>query len=570
MNFLYFVIMVGVLVFVHEFGHFIVAKFFDVKVIRFSIGFGPRLFGFHKGETEYVIGALPLGGYVQMLGHDFADLEDVSKEDMERALMAKPIWQRSLIILAGPLANILLPIVIYFIVGLTHTTAPPALIGEVFEGSPAAQGQLQPGDQIVAIDGNDIGYWHELIDHVSPAYGKPLKFTYLRDGKRHTTTITPEKKTSTDFLGLNQRTYGMMGVHLGTYGTTIALKGPEVPGAKQGLKHFDRVVAIDGKQVRRFDEVASKIRTSGGKTMTFAILRPNAVQKSFGRFYGLKPQVIKVTPQAEGKSFTLGLVRGEMVVSRIKDNSPAQKAGLAIGDRVISMDDKPYNSWSLMVSRMHNRINEKIVKRKKDDKAPIKMDFVIKYVRNGQTLTTTLTPEVKKFEGQAKTESYRIFMGWGHISHTIMPDEVAFPIGARIAYAARTSIDETMDYIKMMFMGLVRMAQGRVGCDSVGGPILIGELAAQAGEAGIKPFLRMMALISINLAIFNLVPIPVLDGGQLTLFAIEAIKRGPLSFRTRQIAAYIGFALIIMIMVLAFKNDIERNWDRIVDYISAE
>ena len=102
---------------------------------------------------------------------------------------------------------------------------------------------------------------------------------------------------------------------------------------------------------------------------------------------------------------------------------------------------------------------------------------------------------------------------------------------------------------------------------SLGGPILIGELAAQAGEAGIEPFLRMMALISINLAIFNLVPIPVLDGGQLTLFAMEAVKRGPLSYRTRQIAAYIGFTLIVMLMLLAFKNDIERNWDRIVETI---
>lgn len=151
-----------------------------------------------------------------------------------------------------------------------------------------------------------------------------------------------------------------------------------------------------------------------------------------------------------------------------------------------------------------------------------------------------------------------------------MPDDVAFPFGRRIVQAGKTSVSETGEYIKMMVMGLVRMAQGRVGCDSVGGPILIGELAAQAGEAGIEPFLRMMALISINLAIFNLVPIPVLDGGQLALFAIEAIKRGPLSFRTRQIAAYIGFALIVMIMVLAFKNDIERNWDRIVDYISSD
>lgn len=567
MSFLYFIIMVGGLVFFHELGHFLVAKLFDVKVIRFSIGFGPRLIGFTYGETEYVICMLPLGGYVQMLGSDFADLDAVDKGELGRALMAKPIWKRSLVILAGPAFNIILPIIIYFIVGLTETTAPPALIGEVFDETPAAKAGLQPGDRIVSIQGDKISYWHELTDHVYDAYEQPLKFVYERDGKQITATLTPEKKTSTDFLGLNVRTYGMIGIHQGAYGATVALDGADSPAKAQGIQSFDRVLAVNGKQIKRYDELESLIRGSKGQPLELLILRPTPVPKDFGMFYGIDAKTLKVQPQLRDGTYKLGITRAEMVVSRVAPESAALKAGLQPGDRVLSLNGKQYGSWSLMLTNIHNAINEVILKRPKDSKDPIIVPFELEYEREGQRFKTTLTPSVKEMTGKAKQEGFKIDVGWGHIAHVIAPEPIPFPFGQRLVYSAQSSITETGGYIKMMVLGLVRMVQGRVGMDSLGGPILIGELAAQAGEAGIEPFLRMMALISINLAIFNLVPIPVLDGGQLTLFAMEAVKRGPLSYRTRQIAAYIGFTLIVMLMLLAFKNDIERNWDRIVETI---
>ncbi|MGM0555901.1 MAG: site-2 protease family protein, partial [Myxococcota bacterium] len=156
MSILYFVILIGVLIFVHEFGHFIVAKAFDVKVIRFSIGFGPKIAGFTKGETEYVICALPLGGYVQMLGFALDEVEEIPEHERDRALMMKPIWQRTLITLAGPGFNVILPILIYFIATMGMTTAPPAKVGEVFAETPAAEAGLMPGDKITAIDGEKI------------------------------------------------------------------------------------------------------------------------------------------------------------------------------------------------------------------------------------------------------------------------------------------------------------------------------------------------------------------------------------------------------------------------------
>lgn len=571
MSFIYFIIMVGILVFVHELGHFLVAKAVDVKVLRFSVGVGPRVLGFVRGETEYVLCALPLGGYVQMLGGDFSDLEALpDEEDMSRALMAKPVWQRSLVVLAGPLFNLVLPVIIYFIVGLGQTTAAPAIVGEVFVDSPAARAGLQSGDVLKAINDEPVKYWHDLLESVRDAYDQDLKIDFTRDGKARSVTLRPEKKTSTDFLGLNVQTYGQVGIHSGTYGPTLAVTDPESVAAKAGLRSGDRVATVNGAHVERFDQLEALVRQSDGKPLKLVVVRPRTLPADYGSFYDIDTLRMSVTPVkgADGV-YTLGAVRAEMIISRLEPGTAAARAGLKIGDRVLSVDGKRYESWYVMVRHIHERINKLLLARTKDDTSPVVVDFKLKVQRGGQEITTTLTPQVKKFADQAKQDRYKITIGWGHTGHLVLPKPVEFPVGERIVWSAKQSVAQTGEYIKMMVMGFVRMGQGKIGCDSLGGPILIGELAAKAGEAGLGPFVKMMAIISINLAIFNMVPIPVLDGGQLLLFWMEAIKRGPLSFRTRQIASYVGFVMIVLVMLLAFKNDIERNWDRVVDWIGA-
>ena len=150
MTLLYFVIFIGVLIFVHEMGHFIFAKLFDVKVLKFSLGFGPKMLGFRKGETEYVVAWVPLGGFVRMLGEDPDD--DVRPLDEGRAFHQKPLWQRYIVILAGPAFNLIFPVIIYFIFFAAQTHLPPSTVGTVFQGQPAAEAGLMPGDRIVAID----------------------------------------------------------------------------------------------------------------------------------------------------------------------------------------------------------------------------------------------------------------------------------------------------------------------------------------------------------------------------------------------------------------------------------
>lgn len=571
MSLVYIVVLLGVLIFVHELGHFLFAKAFDVKVVRFSIGIGPKVVGYRRGETEYVICALPLGGYVQLFGHSFEDLEDLEEEQKQRALMAQPVWQRSLIALAGPLFNLLLPVVIYFFVTMGQGKAPPAMVGQVLPETPAAAAGLEPGDEIVSINGYEVRFWHEITDHISEAYNQTVSVTVRRDGAEQTFELEPEKKTRTDFLGLNKRTFGMIGIHLGTQGPTVAIDDPDGPAARAGLKHFDRIMAVDGQAVKTFHAIRRTIENSEGTPLELTILHRYPIDVDYGQFFGQTAETVTVEPVQRDGRWTIGLDWAEMYVTEVDADSPAAKAGLRQGDEVLSVDGRKYGNWQQMVGHIQNDIYKDILHRQEngegvDELAP---SYKLTYERGTEQHTTTLEPDVIKYTGESKQQRYRIYVGWGHISDLVMPDRVAFPFFDRMGYAAERGVTKTWEVTNMMVMGFARIVQGRVSLDTLGGPIMIGELAARAGRAGLEYFLQMMALISINLAIFNLLPIPVLDGGHLMFYAIEAIRRKPLSFRTRQILTYIGLALIVMLMVLAFKNDIERNWQDFVDWLNA-
>ena len=570
MSLVYFAILIGVLIFVHEFGHFIFAKAFDVKVVRFSIGFGPRIVGFTKGETEYVICWLPLGGYVQMYGHNFESMENVAEEDKDRALMGKPVWQRSLITLAGPVFNFILPIFIFFFVGLGTATTSPAVVGNVYPETPAAAAGLQPGDEIVSVDGNETSYFRDVVDYVSDIYDREITLTIERDGETKKIRVTPEKKTSTDFLGLNTRTYGMLGIHLGTPGGTIAIDDPTGAGAESGLRHFDHIVAIDGETVEKYSEIQSIIRDSGGEPLELLVLRRYPIDVSYAQFFRQGVETVTVRPGKTNGHYSLGIDTSEMYITEVDSKSPAAKAGLKSGDELISLDGRQYGNWRMMNERINNDIYAEILdQRNNGDDVDIQKTFELTYERGNETRTTTLKPAVIKYTGESSQKRYRIYIGWGHFSDRVMPDDINVPLTDRFTHGVEQGIEQTWRVTEITATGLLRLLQGRISFKTVGGPIMIGELAAQAGRAGLEFFLQMMALISINLGIINLLPIPVLDGGHLMFYAIEAVRRRPLSFRTRQIATYIGFAIIVFLMLMAFKNDIERNWQDFVQWLNS-
>lgn len=564
MGIFYFLIMIGVLVFVHELGHFLAAKLFDVKVLRFSIGFGPKFVGYTKGETEYVICALPLGGYVQMLG-DMDETDHVDVLDRGRALHEKPIWQRSIVVLAGPLFNVILPVLLYFGLTMTASQVPPSLVGEIYDDMPAAQAGLQPGDRIVAIDGKPVDYWHQVLKYVSPRPGEEITLDFERDGQRKQVSLTPEVRQQTDFLGLNTGSYGLIGISVATHGTTLGIVDPEGAGAKAGLQTFDRILTINGNPVHRFHEVESAVRTSEGKPLDLVVLRRDPIPTDYAQFLIQSPIQLTAQPERDDQGiYSLGIDRVDMFVSRVDRESPAAQAGLQVGDQILSLNGRPYTGWSLMMRQIRNDGNQAIVdaQQARED-IPDSLSFDITWRRQGQILSGTLEARIVNLE---KQNHYMTWVGWGHIVDSAAPEPVDFPLGRRIAYAATSSVSKTVEFTRMTTVGIMRLVQGRMSTSNIGGPIMIGEFAAMAGKAGIDRFIEMMAIISINLALINLLPIPVLDGGKLVLYLIEGIKRGPVSFRARQISAYVGFVMIVLLMILAFKNDIERNWDRIADW----
>src|SRR5512132_4060217 len=180
----YTAVLLGVLVTVHELGHFLVAKACNVKVLRFSVGFGPALLKFHRGETEYRLAIVPLGGYVKMAGD--MPYEELPPEDAARGFLAQPPWKRGLIVAAGPVFNLVFPVLVYFFVFFGAHQAESTRIGAVEPGLPAAEAGLRPGDRILKVDGEKVETFGELRDALQPRYGKEITLTVERDGKAFT------------------------------------------------------------------------------------------------------------------------------------------------------------------------------------------------------------------------------------------------------------------------------------------------------------------------------------------------------------------------------------------------
>ncbi len=351
-----FIIVLGVLIFVHEFGHFLFAKLFGVKVLKFSLGFGPRLVGRQMGETEYLLSAFPLGGYVKMLGENPG--EEVDTADQGRAFAGRPVWQRFIIVAGGPFFNLLFAVILFFAIfsaaGLP-VPLPGTEIGSVTPDSPAARAGLQAGDTIIAINGQPVDKWEKLSEIIRDSGGQVVRLRVLRAGK------------------------------------TLEIEG-----------------------------------------------RPE------------KQQVKNIFGEVVGERYLLGIARKSAV-------------------------------------------------------------------------------------------SYQ-------------------PVSIPEAMAAAFS--QTWGYIYLTIMGIVKMIQKVIPASELGGPILIAQIAGKQMESGLLNFFSFMGLVSVNLGILNLLPIPILDGGHLFFFSMEALRRRPLEQKTQEILQQIGLIILASLMIFVFYNDIVRLFAR--------
>lgn len=509
-----FIFVIGILVFIHELGHFLLAKRAGIRVEKFSLGFGKRLFGFRRGETEYLVSLLPFGGYVKMFG-----------EGGEGSF----------------------------------------IIERVEEGSPSELAGFRSGDKIKQIDGLHLSHydsWSSLRRKLEENPGKKYKLTIEREDKTLSAEVALEslegaqiysereyprsfsKKSIADrlkvviagpfmnlfFPFIVMPIVFMIGISVPKYledTPQIGYIAPSSTAEKAGLLPGDTILEINGKKIQNWREVNVEIGMNPGDTIELTVERGGATRT-------LHVQI----PQAPAGVESLGIALPlDAKVGTVMPNSPAQASGLQPGDRVISVNGTPVENWYHMASLIQESPDKEIT---------------LKIERGGDTLTVLVTPKPLQEDGK------------GAIGITPYREEVLKKYGLfeSLKEGVKTAGKMVVEITALIFTFLFKLITGQISLGTAGktiaGPIAIAQFSGAAAEGGIASLLQFTVFISINLGIINLLPIPILDGGHIVYLAIEAVRKKPLSLKTLEIAQRIGFAFLILIMFLAVYNDVAR------------
>ncbi|WP_198243185.1 RIP metalloprotease RseP [methane-oxidizing endosymbiont of Gigantopelta aegis] len=443
----YFIVAIGILVSFHEFGHFWVARKVGVKVLRFSIGFGKVLW-LHQSSpesTEYVISAIPLGGYVKMVDEREGE---VKPEDLPYAFNRQPLWARTAIVAAGPIFNLILAVFFFWCVFIIGETGMRPVVAAPEPGTLAAQAGFEEGDEILSVNNETTPTWTEAISQVFEQ------------------TMTGAKKLEFE------------------------------------------VKNNEGFEVERI-----------------VLLPEGAIEdtKSFYNKMGLKPWSPTIPP----------------VIGKLLPNGAAAEAGLQSGDILLQADDEKIDDWMQWVNYVQARPGQ-----------PIKLLIE----RDGVRLNVTVTPK------EITTKDGRTI---GRIGASVkIPEQLIESL--RVSYsldpiqAIPKAFEKTWFYSISTLEMMGKMLIGKASVQNLSGPISIAQYAGESAEMGLVPFLKYLALISVSLGILNLLPIPVLDGGHLLFFAIEAVKGNPVSEKVQIFFQQLGLLMLLSLMMLAMFLDVER------------
>jgi regulator of sigma E protease len=432
LNIFWLLVLIGVMILIHELGHFWAARYFDIKVEVFSFGFGPRLFGFRRGDTDYRFSAILFGGYVKMTGEQPGD----ENADDPRGFLRRPRWQRLIVAVAGPFMNVVLAVGLLtglFMVKYQQVKDPEggSYIGHVAPDSPAARAGLQDGDKIVALNGKENPSWEDIyIKEIASAY-KPLDVVVERNGQRIYTKVTPvlDEKDGVGKAGWEERT------------------------------------------------------------------------------------------QIEVRDVSAGM--------------PADKAGLQRGDLLLSVNGKPIQSRYTLQDEIRKTENKPVT---------------IEYMRDGQRHVATIVPVFSNSDGKPR---WMIGVGQGQ-KLVVVTSKLSLP------EAFRESVHQNVKSASLIFAFLRGIIERRMSAKSLEGPVGISRLAREAAAEGPVAFLVLMSMVSLNLAIFNLLPIPILDGGVILMLLIEMVMGRDLSLPVKEAVVKVGFVFLMMVVVFVLYNDISK------------
>ena len=431
----------------HELGHFYIARRCGVKVLRFSVGFGRPLFSWtDRHGTEFVVAAIPLGGYVKMLDEREGE---VSAADLPMAFTQKTVWQRMAIICGGPIANFILAVVFYFVLALGGMKGLAPVVGEVELNSLAAQTQLQPNDEIVSVNGKRTQTWSDVFEELTTRIG------------------------DTGFIELE-------------------------------LRHFS---SAESSSITEKKIPISK--------WLYDISQPDVLSE-----LGIKPY----QPDTD------------WLVQTIISGGPAEASGLIVGDKLIAADGESFSSWGAWVDYVRARPGELIR---------------LQVERAGEIVTLDITPEVR-IENDERVGRV------GLATSTTWPDGMVREINYSFFGAISYGVGKTWDQALVILSFLKKLILLDVSVKNMGGTFTIAQVAGDTAAAGMTYYFSFLAFFSVSLGVFNLLPIPVLDGGHLMFYIIEAIMGRPLPERVQDIGYHIGLFIVVSVMIIAHYNDLVR------------
>jgi len=543
--------MLGLLIFVHELGHFLAFKAIGVKVLKFSLGFDPVLFKRQIGETSYQIGWIPIGGYVRPLGEH--DDDEVAAEDRGRAVGDKPLWARSIAFAAGPVMNLMFPVLIFCVVYSLPGEEISSRIGMVVDGMPAKAAGMMAGDRVVEIDGKKVEYWSDLLEMISERPGRTFPVVVQRQAQRVPLEVTAEAVREVNRLG-DEITVGKIGVVSSVYDTRVVVTDPETPAAAAGVLSWDAVRMVNGKKVKDWIEFRDTFEAAGSGEVSLVVERRDETTAKTGK-KGKKDRStakigeIKLAVKSPGTLQAAGLDTAQVYVRDVEPGSPADTAGVRPGDKVISVDGRPVGYWHVLGEAF----------RRDPDKT-----FEIVFGRGAGTFSASLKMLKRTERDEFKQEYVYYDLGAANDSEFAEGETVQRPFS--ISQGIARAFETTGEIIRVTYLAVFKLVTGKLSLKTVGGPIMIFDMAGTVAKKGAMSYFWFMGLISINLGIFNLLPIPILDGGHLMLAAIEAVARRPLSRRVRMATTYVGVAFLASMFILVFKNDLERYWDSIVGF----
>ncbi len=553
MDLVYLIVLVSPLIFVHELGHFLFAKAFGVKVITFSLGFGPKILRIRGRETEYCIGLIPLGGYVRMLEATKNDI--VLPEDRGRTFESLALYKRILVVLAGPVMNLLFPVLLYFSVFVSAGPFLPPTVGVVLPGH-SAEGKLRPGDRIMAVDEEEVGTFDEIrrIIHNNP--GKVLRFKVFRDNKHVDVEVLAEETLERGELDMVER-FGTVGIGPSSPAPVIGVPEPGSPAHRAGLRTFDLVTHVAGVPVRRYMDLEAALGEATEQTVPVTYMRPIILPSALGGLAEMAVYdsgVVVLTFDSNGTDVLsrTGIETADLYAAHVPEDSYLYKAGLRPGDKIVRLDGEDVPAWSTFRERVLQEPDR-----------PHRIEYLS--ARDGRVASGTFQMRREDFTDQHGQTFARYVLRVQHWVPYAPEERVEHP--RPIRYALSKAVDETVKVARFTVVAMVRLVQGRLSFDSLSGPITIYEVAGQERRKGADYFIWVMAFLSINLGLINLLPIPVLDGGHLLFFTIEGVLRRPLPLRVREVAHILGMAVLLMLMAVAFKNDVEKRWDVIVSEV---